>query len=168
MTEASFRITVNIDPEPSAVPEWDGQRVAGLVVKAEDERRFTLTVAYPVNKTDVAVARDGYQDFAKAAAIEDAAWEYLRNSPVVGLDHEDGTDGAGHVVESYIYRGPDWVVKAADGSEQVIKAGDWLVGIQWDEQSWDDFKSGKRTGVSMQGMAERVEADPADLIGLRS
>lgn len=166
MTQASFRITVDVQPDTQPEP-WNGEGVAGLVVKAEAERRYTLVVAYPANKLDVGVAKDGYQDFAGPDDVEEAAWNYMLKSRNVGLWHEDGTDAAGDVVESYVYRGPDWVVKASDGTEQVIKPGDWLMGIRWNEDSWADVLSGKINGVSMQGSALREEADPADLIGLR-
>lgn len=135
--------------------QWDGTGVAGAVLKTEDERRYTLTVAYPANKADTAVAADGYRDFAGPQAVEDACWSYTTKSRQVGLWHADGTDGAGDVVESYIYRGPDWTVQAADGSEQVIKAGDWLLGIRWSEQTWPLVKQGLIGGVSMQGSATR-------------
>lgn len=142
--------------------------VSGVVVKSADEQRYTLTVAYPANKPDVAVAQDGFRDFASPAAVEKAAWSYLRTSPNVGLWHESGTDGSGEVCESYIYRGPDWVVKAADGSEQVIKSGDWLMGIIWSEDSWPLVKQGLIGGVSPQGRAKRRIPDPAAVAQLRS
>jgi hypothetical protein len=163
--QASFRVTVNVEPEPEP---WNGEGVAGKLVKAQPDRRYTLMVAYPANKCDVAVAKDGYQDFAGEDAVEDAAWNYMLKSRNIGLWHQDGTDNSGDVVESYVYRGPDWPIQAADGSTHVIKAGDWLMGIRWGEQAWEDVLAGRINGVSMQGIAEREEADPADLIGLRS
>jgi hypothetical protein len=153
-----------VEPEPA----WDGEGVAGKLVKAQPERRYTLMVAYPANKCDVAVAKDGYQDFADEDAVEEAAWNYMLKSRNIGLWHQDGTDGAGDVVESYVYRGPDWPIEAGDGSTHVIKAGDWLMGIRWGEAAWEDVLAGRINGVSMQGLAEREEAAPADLIGLRS
>ena len=81
----------------------------------------------------------------------------------IGALHQDGTEGDGLLVESYVYRGPDWTVKATDGSEQVIKAGDWLVGVIWSDDAWAAFKSGESTGVSMQGAAVRKTPSPADL-----
>lgn len=167
MAQASFRVTVDVQPE-TVDERWDGQGVAGQLVKAQPERRYTLMVAYPANKIDVAVAKDGYQDFAGPDDVEDAAWNYMLKSRNIGLWHADGTDNAGELVESYIYRGPDWEVTAADGSKQVIKAGDWLMGIRWTPEAWADVLTGKINGVSMQGSAMREEADPADLIGLRS
>ena len=167
MTEARFTVTVNVEPETQAEP-WDGEGIAARLVKAQPDRRYTLMVAYPANKCDVAVAKDGYQDFAGPDDVEEAAWNYMLKSRNIGLWHQDGTDNSGDVVESYVYRGPDWVIKAADGSEHVIKAGDWLMGIRWSEAAWEDVLNGKINGVSMQGSAMREEADPADLIGLRS
>ncbi len=148
--------------------QWDGTGVAGAVLKTEDERRYTLTVAYPANKADTSVAADGYRDFAGPQAVEDACWAYTTKSRQVGLWHADGTDGAGDVVESYIYRGPDWNVQAADGSEQVIKAGDWLLGIRWSEQTWPLVKQGLIGGVSMQGTASRRQPSAEAIEQLRS
>lgn len=167
MPEARFTVTVNVEPEARRAA-WDGSGVAGLVVKSEDERRYTLVVAYPADKADAAIAADGYRDFAGKAAVEDAAWSYLTKSPQVGLWHADGTDGAGQVVESYIYRGPDWQITAADGSTHLVKSGDWLMGIRWTPETWQDVKSGRIGGVSMQGSAIRRPA-PADAVAsLRS
>ena len=167
MAEAQFTLKVSVEPAASA-PAWDGNGVAGMVVKSEDERRYTLTVAYPADKADTAVAADGFQDFAGKQAVEDAAWSYLTKSPAVGLWHKDGTDGAGSVVESYIYRGPDWTVKAADGSEHVVKAGDWLLGIQWTAETWPLVKEGRIGGVSMQGKAARRVPSAEAVANLRS
>lgn len=157
------------EPKSSVVKTepWDGSGLAGIVVKSEDERRYTLVMAYPANTPDVAKARDGFQDFAKEGDVEEAAWTYLSKSQNVGRWHQDGTDGAGEIVESYIYRGPDWAIKAANGSEQVIRAGDWLVGIRWNDESWADIKEGRGTGVSMQGRVNRRTPSPLDLANLR-
>lgn len=170
MSEHTFKITINVEPDEVAKAEIiDTNAVAGMVIKAGEEQRYTLTVAYPANKPDVGVAQDGFRDFASADAVEKAAWTYLRKSPNIGLWHEDGTDGAGEVVESYIYRGPDWTIGAADGSTQVIKAGDWLMGIIWSESTWPLVKQGMIGGVSPQGRARRnMNPDPETVKNLRS
>jgi hypothetical protein len=169
MAKTELRITVDVEPITAVDrPVWKGEGVAGLVAKTEDERRYTLTVAYPANRADTAVAADGYRDFAGTDAVEEAAWNYLVKSPQVGLWHADGTEGAGAVVESYIYRGPDWPLTAADGTEQVVKAGDWLLGIQWSEQTWALVKQRLIGGVSMQGTATRRTPTTEALENLRS
>lgn len=173
MQEAVFKIRIAVEPDGEVVAkadsvETESEGLAGVVVKSEEEQRYTLTVAYPANKPDVATAQDGFRDFASPSAVEKAAWSYLRKSPHVGLWHSEGTDGSGEVCESYIYRGPDWVVKAADGSQQMIKAGDWLMGIIWSEDSWALVKQGLVGGVSPQGRAKRRMPDPAAVATLRS
>lgn len=150
--------------ETTAKSTWDGESVAGVLVKASDERRYTLAVAYPADRADIATAQDGHRDFASKGAVEDAAWNFLRKGGQVGLWHADGTEGAGSVVESYVYRGPDWT---PEGAGYVVKSGDWLVGVVWDELSWDMVKAGKIGGVSIQGSASRRKPTAEAIAALR-
>ena len=170
MTEATFKLKISIEPDDTAAKasEIDTEDVAGLVIKSQDEQKFTLCVSYPANRPDVGVAQDGFRDFASAVAVEKAAWQYLSKSPNVGLNHHDGSDGAGRVVESYIWRADPWVIKAADGSEQTVNPGDWLLGIVWGEDAWSAIKSGTITGLSPQGRAKRRIPSPDDVANLRS
>jgi len=70
--------------------------------------------------------------------------------------HEKGhADEAGEVVENYIWRADPWVIKAVDGTEQVIMAGDWLVGMRLPPPTWALYKAGLIGGVSPQGGAKR-------------
>lgn len=150
-------------PGGVVVKTWDGETVKGVVVKSVDEQKYTLQVAYPADSPDIGRARDGFQDFATAAEVEKAAWSYMEKARNIGLMHAEGTDGAGSVVESYIYRGPDWAIAAANGSEQMVKSGDWLIGIRWGDDAWNMIKSGEIGGVSMQGMVSRRNPSPADV-----
>jgi site-specific DNA-adenine methylase/SAM-dependent methyltransferase len=118
------------------------------VVKQEEERRYTLGIAYPAEKVDA------HGDYTTPQELEEAAWTYLKKvqegRASVGLMHQSGTSGAGTVVESYIYRGPDWEVNG-----QVVKAGDWLLGVIWNEKAWELIKKGYITGYSIQGLAHK-------------
>jgi hypothetical protein len=107
------------------------------------EQRYTLGVAYPVGQIDA------HGDTVDEQEIERAAWEYMQ-TPVVGLMHRFGTEGAGRVVESYISRAPTWEMGG-----QAVNPGDWLLGVIWDEAAWAAIKAGGITGFSMQGWAER-------------
>lgn len=167
---------VTIEPGGAAKATWDGETVATRVVKSEPERRFTLHVVYPADKADVAVALDGHRDFARKSVVEDAAWNWLRRFHKVGAFHtKEQADAAGSVlmddaaepVESYIYRGPDWTIKAADGSEQVVKSGDWCAGFIWTPEAWELVKSGKIGGVSVEGKARRRKASAEAIASLR-
>jgi putative serine protease XkdF len=160
------------DGAPAAKTTWDRETISAMVVKADPERRYTLNVIYPADKADIDKALDGHRDFASKAAVEDAAWDYMRNYREVGTFHPEFTgkgvgEGAAEVVESYIYRGPDWAIKAADGSEVVIKAGDWLAGFVWEPQPWADIQNGNIGGVSVFGGAKRRKPDPAAVANLR-
>jgi len=115
------------------------------VIKSTGERRFTLGVAYPVAELDA------HKDYMTKERLEEAAWLYMAKCQDIGLYHKDGTSGSGQVVESYIYRGPDWEV-----GDQIIKSGDWLLGVLWSEEAWEVVKSGKVKGYSFQGLAKRV------------
>lgn len=153
-----------IGVEPAASKEhWDGDTVETVVVKSVDERRYTLSMGYPAYSPDVAVARDGHLDFASDNEVEQAAWGYLAKGGEVGMHHADGTEGAGRIVESYIYRGPDWQV-----GEQVIKSGDWLIGTIWSQSAWDAIKAGEIQGTSMQGTAKRKAPSPSDVAKVKA
>lgn len=154
------RVTVTVDTDEPEVAKttWDGETTSQLLLKATEERRYTLSVGYPADLADAAVARDGHRDFASAEEIEKAAWAYLESAREVGLRHANGTEGAGRVVESYIWPGDDW-----DANGQVVKKGDWLIGIVWDEPAWQDIKKGLINGTSMQGRASRRNPSPADM-----
>lgn len=128
-------------------------RMLGKVAAAQ---RYLLSVAYQVGR-DPKIKRgaDGGRDAFSAAELEKAAWSFLPNGAQVGLFHgPDDTVGHFTVTESYIYRGPDWVVD----EDTVIKAGDWLVGGICDPIAWDLYKRGLITGMSPQGTAKRRSA----------
>lgn len=117
------------------------------------EQRYVLGIAYQAGPDPrIAKGADGHRDFFTAEELEKAAWGYLQDGGgQIGLFHADGTEGAARVVESYVYRGPDWDL----GGGVIAKAGDWLIGAICDEQAWRLIKSGKVTGFSPQGVAKR-------------
>lgn len=126
------------------------------VEKAVEEQRFLLTFAYQAGPDPrIAKGADGFRDFFSSVELEKAAWSFLRNGPVGGLFHADGTTGHVEIVESSIHRADPWVIKAVDGSEVTVNPGDWIVGLICDETAWDLYKRGLVGGVSLQGAAKR-------------
>jgi hypothetical protein len=117
------------------------------------DQRYVLGIAYQAGPAEtIAKGLDGARDMFTAAELEKACWSYLGDGgQQIGLHHVDGTIGAARVVESYIYRGPDWDL----GEGVVVKSGDWLVGAILDEPAWAMWKAGKITGLSPQGVAKR-------------
>lgn len=114
------------------------------LVKRADEQRFSLGVAYPANSVDA------HGEYADAEELEKAAWQFMQD-PKVGIMHRFGTEGAGRVVESYVWR----FEKTTIGG-QVISPGDWLLGVVWEPQAWALIKSGDLNGFSIQGWAARA------------
>jgi len=119
---------------------------------ADEPQRYVLGIAYQAGPDPrIAKGQDGGRDYFTEAELEKAAWRFLQNGPQVGLFHLDGTEGAANVVESYIYRGPDWDL----GDGIVVRKGDWLMGAILDERAWHLYKTGKIDGWSPQGVARR-------------
>lgn len=123
------------------------------VAKAVAEQRFVLGVAYQAGPDPrIQKGQDGGRDYFSAEELEKAAWSFMADGGrQVGIGHLDGTEGAATVVESYVWRGPDWDL----GDGIVVKAGDWLIGAILDEPAWDLAKAGRLAGFSPQGVAKR-------------
>lgn len=142
---------------PEVAKEASEPITTGTVLKADEENRFLLLVAYSPNKMPQRGA-DGYIDIVRPEVLEKACWKFMDNGAKVGLWHEDGHADSARVVENYIHRGPDWVLKAPNGQTQTIKAGDWVVGLICSPSTWNLYKSGQIGGASPQGGAERKRA----------
>lgn len=170
--ETAAELEAALDEADEALAVTKG--VAGCaVVKMAEERRFTLGVAIAALHPDVAKGVDGFQDFVGPELTERTAWAWMAKSRQIGLFHSDvlkGQISTGHgtVVESYVYRGPDWSIEAADGSTRVVKAGDWLLGVQWDEPAWAAIKARAINGFSIQGRGRRGRPTPDRLAALRA
>ena len=144
-----------------------GEAVAGRVLKADDEKRFLLTVAYAPNRIDPHVGADHHRDFATSPVVEKAAWRFMRKGAKLGVGHVAGKR-PGRVVENYVYRGPDWVIKAANGASTVVYDGCWLVGMVLKQWAWDAYKAGDFGGVSVDGTALRTRPRRESLEMLRA
>lgn len=169
--------TVTVETGKNAAKAtWDGETISTRLVKSVPERRYTLCVIYPADKADIGKALDGHRDFASKAVVEDAAWNYMRQHGAVGVahtpEHAAGlgvafkADGAAEIVESYIYRGPDWPIDVG-GQEYLIKEGDWLGGFIWTPEAWADIQAGKLGSVSVEGGVKRRKPSPEAVANLR-
>lgn len=126
------------------------------VIKSVAEQRYLLGVAWEPGKNDrITKGKDGERDFMTTEEVEKAAWELLAGGGEIGFFHQPGTTGHVELVESYVYRGPDWPMRDAAGHDVVIKAGTWLVGGICDDAAWDIWKAGLVGGMSPQGKATR-------------
>lgn len=139
------------------------------VLKTVNEKRYTLGLAYPAMRPDPAKAADNHRDFVSEEVLEKTAWEWMVQHRDINLFHQDGTSGHGTVVESYIYRGPDWeVVSPVNNKGYTIRSGDWLLGAVWDVYGWTLVKAGYINGWSPEGTARRSWPSIERLSQLRS
>ena len=146
-----------------------GNLAAYRVLKSTNEQRFTLGVAYPAMKADVARAADGHRDFVSEEVLEKTAWEWLAKFRDVGLFHRDGTEGHFTPTESYIWRAPTWKVDSpVDGKPYLVCKGDWVLGGVWDDYGWTMVKSGLANGWSPEGGARRSTPTAERLALLRA
>lgn len=119
------------------------------------EQRYTLSVVYPASQKGTPEP-DFHGDVMSDVELEKSAWGFMgKGTDRIGLMHRPGTSGAGKVVESYIWRGPEWKMTDAGGKEQSVSPGDWVMGIVWEPAAWEAIKSGQITGLSLQGAARK-------------
>ncbi len=120
------------------------------------DQRYVLGIAFKAGRNDlVKRGADGKRDIASADVIEQAAWNFMKGSRDIGVEHADGTVGHATVVESYIHRGDPTTFPLDDGDSVTVDPGDWVIGAILDDPAWNLYKAGKITGWSPQGTARR-------------
>jgi hypothetical protein len=150
-----FRIEKNAveGGEPIGVELAYYQQVPKLApVQKAEKQRYTLGVVYAPGEVDY------HGDTMSEVELEKSAWAFAKKEGLTsraGLMHMADTNGAGEVVESYIYRGPVWKIKGVDGIEQTIVPGTWMLGVVWNPEAWTRVERGALKGYSLQGIARK-------------
>lgn len=152
-------------------------QTAMTIVEKTADRRYTLGVVYEPDTLDT------QKDFAKAADIEAAAWDFMARMTMlaksatavlsaVALGKADTRIDVTEILKAQrlddqhsqtteplgtiveSYIAPcDMTVEGT-----AIKKGTWLLGVVWTEAMFAKIKKGERTGLSMYGRGERVSA----------
>lgn len=152
------------NPAMKGVEGVDTPYAACQLIKTTEERRFTLGVAYPAMRADIARAADGFRDFVSPEVLEKTAWDWLTKHREVNMFHQEHTVGHFTPTESYIWRAPTWEIPSpVDGKKVVIKQGSWMLGGIWDEYGWTLVKAGLINGWSPEGGARRSTPTPERL-----
>lgn len=120
--------------------------------------RFVLGIAYQAGQNP-AIGRgaDGARDFFTPEELQKAAWQFSKGNRSVGIFHGP-SDTVGHIdiVESFLWPSDEpWVIKATDGTEVVVRKGDWLLGGILDDVAAHLYENDLITGWSPQGVAKR-------------
>jgi hypothetical protein len=138
-------IAAAVEPEP--VP--DEAVVTKRLSVPENPKRYVWGVAYPSERAD------GHHEWMSADELERTAWDFCRKGRRIGFYHADGTMGHGTVVETGIWRGPDWETTDIYGNSQVIKTNDWTMGIELDSIGFEQVVGENADGLSMDGVTKR-------------
>lgn len=131
----------------------DFQVTSPIVVSKADreEQRISYAAAMIPREPD----REG--DVVATPTVEKAAHNFLTDDGGVDTDHSL-IDGDGDVVESWVLK-EERTFELPDGGEETYPAGTWMVGIKWAADPWERIKNGELTGLSIYGMAEKLDLD---------
>jgi uracil-DNA glycosylase family 4 len=136
----------------TSVVEEDGQIylngaiMRAAVAKAENEElRLVTGVVMEPNEFDT------HGDITSIDEVQQAAYGYLYNSQVLGEQHSKVAPTNVKIVESYIAPA-DFEIEG-----QNVKKGSWVITAHvLDDEMWEAVKSGKYTGFSIGGFAQKV------------
>jgi hypothetical protein len=115
-----------------------------LVVKAGDEQIVYGIVLEPDTV-------DAQADVYSADAVRDAAHKYMADFQNTGLMHQRKINEKAQVIESFL------APCNFDLGGQKVKVGTWCMAMRvLDKAIWDEVKTGKYTGFSIGGSAQRT------------
>lgn len=156
--------------DPELAKAWsEASDLDYAVQKADPELRYTFGPLYAPERLDA------HGEYADAADLQKALWEYVRASGAdrrINLQHEDsGESTVGEWVEAVAWPYETTVTIAKSGEEPrdvTLPAGTVYMGVVWDPKAWDEgIKKGRLNGLSLGGRALRVAepAPPSDPMG---
>lgn len=131
-----------------------------IIRKAEGDswRVFYSVVAEPGWEEQCGVGEGAIPGTTDMWASEDeirkAAHSFMRGGGLINLQHKD-LEAVGRVVENFIAPA-DMAVLAPDGTEETIKKGAWVIGIEPDDALRQLIDSGELDGVSYEGTGIRT------------
>ena len=127
---------------------------APLVFRKSDDAdaRAEKRIAYAPAMIPREIDKEG--DVVATPTVERAAHDYVKSGGGVDSDH-DLIDGKGEVVESWILpESKSW--DTPDGGSKEYPAGTWMVGIEWDADTWERIQAGELEGLSIYGKADHI------------
>jgi len=153
--DVEVRYLTKADGEDEDLHEvtWTGE-----VSKVDIEKRQVFGYA-SVTTIDGQPVVDRQGDMMDISDIEDAAYAYVMKSRVGGSQHRRDGDQPFHamdMIESFVIT-PEKIEKM--GLPEDTPLGWWTgFGVR-DEQTWQDYKDGKKTGFSIHGRGKRVPVE---------
>lgn len=125
------------------------------IKKSDDEKMLAFGWASVAVRVDGEVVVDWQKDIIEPAELENAAYEFVRLYREGGEMHERG--GAAVLIESVVFT--EEKMQAIGIPAGTLPVGWWIGFKVTDPDVWEKVKDGTYQMFSIEGTAERVEAD---------
>lgn len=136
-----------------------------LIVKSDWSAVYCV-VAEPGAVENGGLLAPDVEDVWDADEIRKACHTFARNGGVIDLEHIDGTDGSGTMVENALAH-HTFDVTDPSGQTHTISKGSWYVAIEPDTKLRKSIEDGDITGVSVDGDAIRTLITKASYEGAK-
>ncbi len=141
-------------PEPRESPKED---IKGRfrVTKSDDDRRLAFGWASVSMRVDGELIEDFQKDIVEPEVLENSAYNFVEFYREGGEMHERG--GAAVLVESVVFT--EEKMKAMGIPEGTLPVGWWIGFKVTDQEVWERVKDGTYPMFSVEGTAQRIEAE---------
>jgi len=154
--DSEWVIAKNAEDPDGETHRWQSE--ATLYVRKRDESKDDDVKQIAFAPVLIPKEADKQGDVIPAPAIEDAAHKYLAEYRKVDSDH-DLRDGKGKPVESWTLK-QDTTFEKPDGTEsRTYPEGTWVMGIKFEDETWERVEAGELNGLSIFGGAKPVDVD---------
>jgi len=125
------------------------------IMKSDDEKMLAFGWASVSMRVDGELIEDWQKDIVEPEELENAAYNYVLLYREGGEMHERG--GAAILIESVVFT--EEKMQAMDIPTGTIPVGWWIGFKVLDEGVWEKVKNGTYPMFSVEGTAERIEAE---------
>lgn len=125
------------------------------IMKSDDEKMLAFGWASVSMRVDGELIEDWQSDIVEPEELERAAYNFVELYREGGEMHERG--GAAVLIESVVFT--EEKMRAMGIPEGTLPVGWWIGFKVLDKDVWEKVKDGTYTMFSIEGTAERVEAD---------
>ncbi len=130
------------------------------IMKSDDEKMLAFGWANVSMRVDGELIEDWQADIIEPEELENAAYEYVLLYREGGEMHERG--GAAVLIESVVFTVEK--MQAMGIPAGTLPIGWWIGFKVLDEEVWEKVKDGTYPMFSIEGEAERVEAEDQDAL----
>lgn len=118
--------------------------------EGDEEKRIAFAPALVPNQTD----KEG--DVVPSATIYDSAHNFMKRSQGDEIDTEHNLiEGKGDIIESWTLK-EEQTFELPNGETKTYPPVTWMLGIEFDQETWKRIKEGELKGLSIMGKSEKI------------